>query len=161
MPPVKSLNVLGDKIDILVNGQMTNGASATFIQTTKPGGGPPPHRHSREDETFTVLEGEFELLIDGQWKATVGEVFFAPRGGVHTFRNSGSTIGRILVFIAPAGFENFFEKVSGLNPESDMPKILEACTEYGYPCTPQRRETYRELAHCPQHPSRIQSIMEG
>jgi len=131
MPLVKSLEVLGDKIDIFVNGQMTNGASATFIQTTKPGGGPPPHRHSREDETFTVLEGEFELLIDGQWKATVGEVFFAPRGGVHTFRNSGSTIGRILVFIAPAGFENFFEKVSGLNPESDMPKILEACTEYG------------------------------
>ncbi|WP_263367643.1 cupin domain-containing protein [Edaphobacter bradus] len=131
MQPIKSLNILGEKVDILVDGAMTNGASVTVIQTTRPGGGPPPHSHTREDETFTVLEGDFEILSDGQWiKAPVGEVFFAPRGGVHTFRNAGTTTGRILVFISPAGMEGFFEKISGLTT-ADLPKILEAFAEYG------------------------------
>ncbi len=132
MQPVKHLNVFGEEIDILVNGTMTNGASAVMIQYTKPGGGPPPHSHTREDETFIALEGEFELLTDGQWiKAPVGEIFFAQRGGIHTFHNVGTTPGRMLVFIGPAGLENFFERVSGLTPDRDMPRILEALNEYG------------------------------
>lgn len=131
MQPLKSLNILDEKIDILVNGAMTNGASATMIQTTGPGGGPPPHRHSREDETFTVLEGDYEILTEGQWiKAPVGEVFFGPRGHIHTFRNAGTTTGRILVFISPAGFESYFEKIDGLTLQ-DLPRILEYAAEYG------------------------------
>ena len=30
-----------------------------------PGGGPPPHIHRREAETFYVLEGEMTITIDG------------------------------------------------------------------------------------------------
>src|SRR5438046_7615589 len=36
---------------------------------TRPGGGPPPHYHSNEDETFHVLEGRFAFLADGQWRS--------------------------------------------------------------------------------------------
>jgi hypothetical protein len=79
-----------------------------------------------------VLEGDFELLRDGQWvKAPVGEVLFAPRGNVHAFRNAGATMGRIAVFITPAGMEFFFEKLAGLSPATDMPRILELFAEYG------------------------------
>ena len=131
MHPVKTINVLGEQVDVITNGEMTNGASTLVIQTTPPGGGPPPHQHTREDETFTVLEGEFEVFDHGQWRSVrTGEFFFSPRGSVHTFRNSGTTVGRMAVFIAPAGFERFFEQVEGLSP-ADMPKILEIAERFG------------------------------
>lgn len=132
MKPVRTLNIFGEKVEILTDGAMTGGCSTTIIQTVPPGGGPPPHRHTREDETFTILEGNFELLEEGRWiKASVGEIFFAPRGGIHAFRNIGATTGRVLVFIAPSGIETFFEKLSGLNPASDMQQILAIFAEYG------------------------------
>jgi quercetin dioxygenase-like cupin family protein len=79
-----------------------------------------------------VLEGEFELFSEGEWnKAPVGEIFFAPRGRVHTFRNIGTTVGRMAIFISPAGMERFFEELEGLTPVTDMPRILEIFAEYG------------------------------
>ncbi len=117
MNPVKTLNVLGEQMDLIVTGEMTNGASALIIQTTPPGGGPPPHQHTREDETFTVLEGEFKFLENGKWRSIPKDEFiFAPRGSVHTFRNVGSTTGKIAFFLAPAGFEEFFEQIEGSRP---------------------------------------------
>jgi quercetin dioxygenase-like cupin family protein len=103
-----------------------------MLELTPPGGGPPPHSHSREDEVFTVLEGEYELLSEGQWiKVPVGEPVFGPRGHVHTFRNLGSTPGQMMIFISPAGIEKFFEKLSGLSVPADMPRIEELFAEYG------------------------------
>ncbi len=132
MKPLKTLNVLGETIEILVDGTMTGGASAVIVQTSPPGGGPPPHAHSREDEIFTALEGDFELLSNGQWiKAPIGQPIFAPRGQVHTFRNAGTTVGKIHIVLAPAGLEQFFEKLAGLKIPDDMPRIGELFTEYG------------------------------
>jgi quercetin dioxygenase-like cupin family protein len=53
-----------------------------------PGGGPPPHTHSGEDETFYLLEGEIEFLL-GEARITAGPGDFVnvPRGTVHCFRN--------------------------------------------------------------------------
>lgn len=132
MKPVKSFSVFGEQVDVLVNAEMSHGASALIVQTTPPGGGPPPHEHSREDETFTVLEGEFEVLDKGQWHSLLkGEFVFSPRGSVHTFRNVGSVPGRMAVFMAPAGFERFFEQVEGLSPPNDMSKIIEIAGKFG------------------------------
>ena len=65
------------------------------IQTSPPGGGPPPHRHSKEDEYFSVLEGRFELLIEGESKFDVKRRDrFAPRNHWHTFRNVGESDGQ-------------------------------------------------------------------
>lgn len=131
MKAIKTLRVLGEKIDIITNGEMTHGASTFVIQTTAPGGGPPPHKHTKEDETFTVLEGDFEILEDGHWRSvSLGEILFSPRGSIHTFRNAGKTVGKMAIFIAPAGFEKFFEKIEGLTP-TDLPKILGIAKEFG------------------------------
>ena len=131
MKPVKTFNVLGERVDVITCGEMTNGASTLVIQTTSPGGGPPPHKHTREDETFTVLEGDFEVLDSGQWRSVPkGEFLFAPRGSIHTFRNVGTTDGRMAVFIAPAGLEGFFEQIEGLTP-ADMPKLVEIANKFG------------------------------
>ena len=67
MTPVETFKVFGEPVEILVSGEMTGGLSTTLTQTSPPGGGPPPHSHEREDETFFVLEGDYELLQDGRW----------------------------------------------------------------------------------------------
>jgi quercetin dioxygenase-like cupin family protein len=132
MQPVKRFKVLGDVVEVLVNGAMSNGASAVIVEEVRPGAGPPPHRHINEDETFIVLEGEFEVLGDGEWRSIAkGEAVYGPRGLIHTFRNSGETLGRLLIFIAPAGLENYLEEISPYSPGTDMAKILEISNRYG------------------------------
>ena len=54
-----------------------------------PGGGPPPHIHRNEDETFYVVEGERRLPARRRARtAGVGDFVNVPRGTVHCFHNS-------------------------------------------------------------------------
>jgi quercetin dioxygenase-like cupin family protein len=132
MSLIKSFTVFGDRVDLFVDSATSNGLCATIVEEVAPGGGPPPHRHTREDETFVVVDGEFEFLRDGSWQPLPpGEATFAPRGHIHTFRNSGSTPGKLCVFISPAGFEDYLEELSHYSPATDMPKILEISERYG------------------------------
>jgi uncharacterized cupin superfamily protein len=65
--------------------------------------------HSREDEFFYVLEGEYLFEIDDRhMDAGPGSCVFAPRGTAHTFENTGATPGRMLVIVQPAGLDVFF-----------------------------------------------------
>jgi quercetin dioxygenase-like cupin family protein len=104
--------VAGDFITLKVTGKDTQGAFAVAETTTAPQVGPPPHVHSREDETFYVLEGTFEFLAgDRTLTATVGAMVHGPRGIPHTFKNVGSTTGKLLVITTPAGFGEFVAEV--------------------------------------------------
>jgi len=50
---------------------------------------PPLHWHSRQDETFHVLEGTAKFTLDGKEKiAGVGETVLIPRQQFHTFCNA-------------------------------------------------------------------------
>ncbi len=132
MPPIKTFRVFGEPVDVLVNAATSGGVSAAIIQHVPPGGGPPPHSHTHEDETFYVLEGDFEFLYEGEWHPqAVGETMFGRRRSIHTFRNAGSTPGRVLIFVAPAGLEDYLEEISSYSPATDMPKILEISERYG------------------------------
>lgn len=88
---------------------------------TAPGGGPPPHVHSREDEFWYVLEGTFEIRI-GNVVHAVGPGGFAygPRGTAHNFRNTSETPSRILLGFTPGGIEDFFRE-SGQSPTDNGP----------------------------------------
>lgn len=132
MSHTKIFTVFGEPIEILVSGETTSGRSTTLIQTSPPGGGPPPHSHEREDEIFFVLEGEYEFLQNGVWsKAEPGKAICGMRGAFHTFRNAGTTEGRMLVFIAPAGLENYFEEISPLAMPWDLAQLLDISERYG------------------------------
>ena len=77
-----------------------------------PDGGTPPHIHSREDEMFYILEGEFEVLAAGQvTRVGPGSLFHGPRHIPHFYRNVGAQLGRALVMARPAGFERFMEEL--------------------------------------------------
>jgi len=111
----KQFHALGDQVTVLLSGEQTGGAFTMVEVVTPPGGGPPPHWHTREDEWFLVLEGRIELWQDGVWsEAPTGSAIFLPRGSRHTFRNPGDTPLRMIVHTAPAGFEVFFEELAAV-----------------------------------------------
>jgi mannose-6-phosphate isomerase-like protein (cupin superfamily) len=70
---------------------------------------PPPHVHRRGVEEYEVLEGSFEVVVDGAWRTLgPGDSATVPVGALHTFRNrSGATV-RVRNRHRPAmGFEDF------------------------------------------------------
>jgi quercetin dioxygenase-like cupin family protein len=70
---------------------------------------PPPHVHRDGVEEYEVLEGSFEVVVDGVWQTLgPGDSATVPIGALHTFRNrSGHTV-RVRNRHRPAmGFEDF------------------------------------------------------
>lgn len=129
----KSVNVIGNAITIRLHGRDTGGVLSVAESIDLPGGGPPPHVHHREDETFQVLEGEYEFTCGGKTlTARKGATVFAPRGVPHAYRYVGTTPGRLMVTMTPAGFEQFFEEVGALTPQQqEIPRVLEIGKKYG------------------------------
>ncbi len=129
----KTVNVIGNEITIRLHGRDTNGALSVAESVDQPGGGPPPHIHHREDETFHVLEGEYEFMCGGKtFIARKGATVFAPRGVPHAYRYLGSTPGRLVFTLTPAGFEGFFEEVGALSSkEQEIPRVIEIGKRYG------------------------------
>jgi len=75
--------------------------------------GPPLHVHEKENETYYVLDGEFEFVC-GPDRVTGGRgtFVFAPRGLPHRFKNIGGAPGRLLIAFTPAGIEEYFGEVA-------------------------------------------------
>jgi quercetin dioxygenase-like cupin family protein len=106
------LAIFGNEMWIKLSGQDTNGSYAIIEDRTPSQGGPPLHRHQREDESFYVLEGEYVFEVDGQQiQAGPGSSVFAPKGTAHRFQNTGATDGRLLIMVQPAGLDEFFRDV--------------------------------------------------
>ena len=61
----RTIAVVGDAYRFLATGDDTDGKYAIWEAIVPPGGGPPPHVHSREEEGFYILEGEITFQIGG------------------------------------------------------------------------------------------------
>ncbi len=86
----RSLWVLGDLLIHKIPSRQTGRAYALFEVTTQPNGGPPPHVQHREDESFYVMEGEYEFLIGGQTlRVGAGSLIYVPKGTLHSHRGVG------------------------------------------------------------------------
>jgi mannose-6-phosphate isomerase-like protein (cupin superfamily) len=73
---------------------------------------PPPHVHPHQVEDYEVLEGTFDVVVDGRWRTlAVGDHASVAIGALHTFRNrSGETV-RVRNRHTPAmRFEDFIER---------------------------------------------------
>jgi quercetin dioxygenase-like cupin family protein len=113
--------IVGDTMTLKATGESTGGSLVLLENLTAPGGGPPPHIHTREDEFWYVLDGTFEIRIGDQVHALgAGGFAYAPRGTVHNFRNTAQTPSRILVGFTPGGTEGFFRE-SGRPATDDGP----------------------------------------
>lgn len=105
-----------------------------------PQGGPPLHMHTREDETFYILEGEITFYVGGSIiKAPAGTTVFAPRNTPHTFKNCTSHWAKfVMVVTPPANFEHFYARISekhesGSDPTPDevITRITTLAPEHG------------------------------
>ena len=102
----------GDIYFMLVTGKESNNVFFQFEAIVPEGGGPPPHIHSREDETFYIVSGSLEILLgDKTHQAKAGDFVYIPRGTVHRFKNVGKDKAVQFVTFSPAGIEGFFQEV--------------------------------------------------
>lgn len=126
----------------LATGDETNGKYALWEALVPPGGGPPPHVHSREEEGFYILEGEITFTINGE-KTVAQACSFAnmPVGTPHSFKNESDRPAKMLISVAPAGLEKMFFEVgvplaegatTALPPTKDeIEKLLAVAPKYG------------------------------
>ena len=133
--------IVGDTMTLKATGESTGGNLVLLENLTAPGGGPPPHIHTREDEFFYVLDGTFEIRIGDELHALgPGGYAYVPRGTVHNFRNTADTPSRLLVGFTPAGLEDFFRDSGrpatddGPAPpvdEDEIARTMAAASKYG------------------------------
>lgn len=102
----------GSLMTFLITGKDTGGAFFLAEVSVPPGGGPAPHIHHREDESFHVLEGTLTIRVgETTITASAGDFVFLPRGIAHSFKNSCDAPAKALVLVTPAGLENYFAEV--------------------------------------------------
>src|SRR5215470_6579704 len=113
-----TIALVGDVYRFLATGEDTNGKYTLIEALVGPGGGPPPHVHSREEEGFYILEGEITFTIDGKpLIATAGMFANMPVGIPHSFKNESSRPAKMLISIAPAGLEKMFFEFAAPVPQ--------------------------------------------
>lgn len=138
----RTIAVVGDVYRFLATGEETGGKYAMWEAIVPPGGGPPPHIHSREEESFYILEGEITFHVgDERIVATPGTFANMPVGSRHSFKNETDKTARMILSVAPAGLEQMFFEVGvplkegsaeALPPtKQEIEKLLAVAPNYG------------------------------
>jgi mannose-6-phosphate isomerase-like protein (cupin superfamily) len=112
---------------VKVSSKDTGGGWAMFESQVVPGTGVPLHVHHHQEEWFQVLAGEFLFDVGGeQHRLTTGMSILGPRQVAHRFKNTGPSVGTLLILAQPAGtLEECFAEIAQL-PEGERrnPKTL-------------------------------------
>ena len=117
---------MGILLTNLVEKKDTNGTFSLLEATLAPGNEPPPHVHSREDELFYVIDGEFDMYVGEEaFKVNKGECIFLPKFKPHAFVIRSLRL-RVLILYAPGGVEEAFDKMS--SPAQNLELPTEALT---------------------------------
>jgi quercetin dioxygenase-like cupin family protein len=130
---------LGNLSSIRVNAEHTGGQFSLAEELIPAGYETPYHIHHNEDETFYIVEGEAEFILDGRKiQAKAGTFAFLPKNIPHGFRIVGDRPARLLVMVNPSGFDRFFvelgepAKALEIPPPTtpDFPKLIEIAKKY-------------------------------
>jgi quercetin dioxygenase-like cupin family protein len=126
-----------DTYTVKATATQTNGALGLIEASVPPGGGPEPHAHNDQDETFYMLSGELEFLDgDHAFTARAEDFVYVPRGIRHRFRNKGAHTAKMIFMWTPGG------------PEEVLLRYQQAARpgEQAPPMNPELVELYVELA---------------
>ena len=119
---------------VKVSSKDTGGAWSMFESAVAPQGGVPLHVHPHQEEWFQVLEGEFLFEVGGEQRRLIsGMSILGPRQVPHRWKNTGTSIGKLLFLVQPAGWlEECFAALSQL-PEAqrrDGRRFKEVLAQY-------------------------------
>jgi quercetin dioxygenase-like cupin family protein len=115
----KPFNFHGAKFTIKVLTSETSGSYTVMDIIHPPNLGPALHMHPKGSETFYVIEGKYEFILDGkQVVGKSGDVILVPKAVPHRFI-VGPKGGHAIV-ISPPDLEFYFFKVSELLFKGDV-----------------------------------------
>jgi len=140
-------SAVGDVYRFLATGAQTGGSYALAEARVLPGGGPPPHIHHREDESFFIIEGELTFRLGAETVlAPAGTFIQGPRGVPHAFKNEGTMPARMLILTTPPNFEHFLREIAQPLPSfaspptpvtlDDIETLLAVAPKYGLEILP-------------------------
>lgn len=132
---------IGHLMSILVSSEDTNGSFSLIHGYEIKGLEPPPHVHTREDESFYILDGEINYTVDHEvFHARKGDWIFLPRNVQHSFQVQTDQ-AEVIIHLSPGGFEKYFMEMSEpakaliIPPRPDGPpdvqRIIETAARYG------------------------------
>lgn len=104
-------------------------ASFAFDTLFPPGTFVPPHFHPDQDEFIRVLDGDFELWLDGEeLKATAGDLIRMPMGSRHGIFNRGSGATRALFWVAPS--RRLYDLFVNIDKVGDPAEVVRIAAQY-------------------------------
>jgi quercetin dioxygenase-like cupin family protein len=121
----KPFDFHGATFTIKVLTSETNGGYTILDVIHPPNVGPALHVHPKGSETFYIIEGHYEFILNGKsLNGKSGDVIFVPKGTPHRFV-VGQKGGHALV-ISPPELEFYFLKVSELLGKGDVSHTTES-----------------------------------
>ena len=104
-------------------------ASFAFDTIFPPGTFVPPHYHPDQDEFIRILEGEFELWLEGETAvAKAGDLIRMPMGSKHGIFNKSAGTVRALFWVAPS--QKLFALFSQLHDMTDPAEVVKVSAEH-------------------------------
>ncbi len=89
----------------------------------------PPHIHTTQDEFIRVLEGRFDLVLDGQpVTAKAGDLIRMPMGIMHGIFNKSGAPVRALFWVSPA--KGLYELFTRIHNVPDPAEVVRIAAEY-------------------------------
>lgn len=120
----QSVSLRGTEVVFKVESDHADGASCVEF-TAAPGFDTGLHVHERLEETFYVLDGDFEFRAGEEtFQASAGACMFVPPRIPHAFANRSAAPARLLLTMSPAGHDRYFDELAGIlaadgPPDSD------------------------------------------
>ena len=115
----KPFNFYGAKFTIKVLTSETDGSYTILDVIHPPDIGPSLHIHPKGPETFYIVEGDYEFILDGKSvMGKPGDIIFVPKEAPHRFV-VGHKGGHALI-ISPPELEFYFFKVSELLDKGEV-----------------------------------------
>lgn len=114
-------NILGQTYKPVASGE----SCFAFDTLFPPGTFVPPHIHTTQDEFIRVLEGRFDLVLDGQpVVATAGDLIRMPMNIMHGIWNKSDAPVRALFWVSPArDLATLFQRIHNVADPAEVVRI--------------------------------------
>jgi mannose-6-phosphate isomerase-like protein (cupin superfamily) len=108
----RSVSLRGTEVVFKVESSSAAGASCVEFRAA-PGFDTGLHVHESLEETFYVLDGEFEFRVgDETIRAASGACVFVPPGVPHAFANRSGARSKLLLTMSPPTHDRYFDELA-------------------------------------------------